>query len=152
MKKLITLLLLLVSGFAFAQTKETRNVGTFTKIAFRIPGKLILKQGSPQSVVLEGDKEVLEKIETDVEGNKLVIGRESKWGMDWSWGKDDSRHITAYVTVKDIEGLSVSGSGELVSEGKITSRSLDLSVSGSGQLHIDASVENELDASVSGSG
>src|SRR5258708_19358435 len=84
MKRHITLLLLLVSVFAFAQTKETRNVGTFTKIAFRVPGKLILKQGSPQSVVLEGDKETLSKIETDVDGIKLTIRREDRWPwMDW---------------------------------------------------------------------
>jgi hypothetical protein len=152
MKRILPIALLFVTSWAFAQTKETRNVGTFTKVSFRFPGKLILKQGSPQSVVLEGDKETLSKIETDVEGNKLVIGREGKWGWgDWSWGREDHR-ITAYVTVKDIEGLSVSGSGELVTEGKITSRKLDLSVSGSGQLHVDATVENELETSVSGSG
>jgi hypothetical protein len=151
MRRIFPIALLFVSSLVLAQTKETRNVGTFTKISFRFPGKLILKQGSPQSVVLEGDKEALEKIETEVEGSKLVIGREGKWGMDWNWGRDD-HSITAYVTVKDIEGLSVSGSGTLLSEGKISSRSLDLSVSGSGELHVEATVENELETSVSGSG
>src|SRR5258706_368926 len=128
MKRFITLLLLLVSVFAFAQTKETRNVGTFTKIAFRVPGKLILKQGSPQSVVLEGDKETLDKIETDVDGNKLTIGREQHW-MDWSWR--DENKVTVYVTVSNIEALSVSGSGDLVGSGKFSTGDLDLKGSGS---------------------
>src|SRR5579859_5853012 len=131
MKRHLILLLLLVSGFAFAQTKETRNVGTFTKISFRVPGKLILKQGSPQSVVMEGDKETLEKIETDVEGSRLVIGREGKWSWrDWGWR--DEKKVTVYITVKDIEGLSVSGSGDLIGSGKFSTGDLELKVSGSG--------------------
>lgn len=151
MKRHLTLFLLLVSGFAFAQTKETRSVGTFTKLAFRVPGKLILKQGSPQSVVIEGDKELLEKIETEVEGNRLVIGHPDKWRWrDWGW-KDDKK-VTVYVTVQDIEGLSVSGSGDLVSSGKISTNGLELKVSGSGSLDIDADVKGELTADVSGSG
>src|SRR5258708_14997973 len=151
MKRHITLLLLLVSVFAFAQTKETRNVGTFTKIAFRVPGKLILKQGSPQSVVLEGDKETLSKIETDVDGNKLSIGREDRWHwMDW--GSRDENRVTVYVTVKDIDGLSVSGSGDLVGDGKLSTNDLELKVSGSGSLDIEDDAKGGLDADVSGSG
>lgn len=149
MKKLFTLILLLVSVFAFAQNKETRNVGTFTKIAFRVPGKLILKQGSPQSVVLEGDKELLDKIETDLDGNKLSIGREGRW-MDWSW-RDDNK-ITVYVTMSSIEGLAVSGSGDLVGSGKFSTGDLELKVSGSGSLDIEADAKGELTADVSGSG
>ncbi len=151
MKRHITLILLLVSGFTFAQTKETRNVGTFTKIGFRVPGKLILKQGSPQSVVLEGDKEILDKIETEVDGNRLTIGREDKWSWkDWGW-RDDKR-ITVYVTMSNIEGISVSGSGDLVGSGKFSTGDLELKVSGSGSLDIEADAKGEVKADVSGSG
>src|SRR5579859_1757496 len=123
MKRLITLLFLLASGFAFAQTKDTRNVGTFTKLAFRVPGKLILKQGSPQSVVLEGDKETLAKVETELDGNKLVIGRESRW-RDFNWRNEDK--ITVYVTMANIEGLNVGGSGDLVGSGKFSTGDIAL--------------------------
>ncbi len=149
MKKIITLFFLLVSGIAFAQTKETRTVGTFTKISLRIPGKLILKQGSPQSVVLEGDKEMLSKIETDVEGSRLSISRESHW-RDWSWR--DEKEITAYVTVTNIEALSVSGSGDLVGEGKFSTNDLELKVSGSGSIDVQADAKGQVEADVSGSG
>lgn len=136
---------------AFGQTKETRNVGTFTKLSFRLPGKLILKQGSTNSVVLEGDKELLSKVETEVEGGKLSIGREDKgkW-RDWGW-KDDNK-ITAYVTMTTIEYLGVGGSGDLIAEGKISANDLDLKVSGSGSLQIEVDAKGNLDADVSGSG
>jgi hypothetical protein len=150
--KISTALLLLVLSISavMAQTKETRNVSTFTKISFRVPGKLYLKQGSPQKVEIEGKKDVLEKIETEVDGNRLVIGKEGKW-MDWSWGDNDDK-VNVYITVKDIEGLSVSGSGDLIGQGKINSSDLDLNVSGSGSLQLEAAVNGDLEADVSGSG
>src|SRR5882672_2035410 len=73
-----------VSASTFAQNRETRNFDIFTKISFRVPGKLYLKQGSPQKVELEGSKSVLEKVETEVSGGKLIIGSERRW-FDWSW-------------------------------------------------------------------
>ena len=149
MKKFITFLLVLCVGYAFGQNRETRSVGTFTKIAFRVPGKLILRQGTPQKVELEGDKETLSKIDTEVSGDKLSIGREGRW-MDWSWGDRD--RINVYITVKDLEAISVSGSGELITEGKITTDQLDLNVSGSGSLQTDVNVSGDMDANVSGSG
>jgi hypothetical protein len=151
MKRILSLLFLLVSLFSFAQTKETRNVGSFTKIAFRIPGKVILKQGSTQSVVLEGDKEILGKIETEVEGGRLSIEREGRWRLtDWSWR--DENKVTAYVTMINIEGISVSGSGDLIGEGKFSANDLELKVSGSGSLDIQVDAKGEMTADVSGSG
>ena len=65
------LLLILSISTVVAQTKETRDVSTFTKISFRVSGKLYLKQGSPQKVEIEGKKDVLEKIETKL--NNLSV-------------------------------------------------------------------------------
>jgi hypothetical protein len=143
--------LLFVFGFVlvWAQTKETRNVDTFTKLNFRVPGKLYLRQGNEQKVVLEGPKEVLEKIETEVSGGRLSIGRESEW-RSWNWDSND--RIVAYVTVKNIEGISVSGSGNLISEGVIKAGDLALAVSGSGSMEIEVNALGYMEANVSGSG
>ncbi|MFM8914323.1 MAG: head GIN domain-containing protein [Flammeovirgaceae bacterium] len=148
MKKIL-IALLLVSTVGLSQNRETRNVGAFTRIAFRIPGKLILKQGSPQKVELEGDRELLKKIETEVDGDRLSVGRENRW-MDWNWSKED--RVNVYITMPDIEGLSVSGSGDLVGEGKFNTGDLKLSVSGSGTLQIEVAATGDIDANVSGSG
>ncbi|MBS1486067.1 MAG: DUF2807 domain-containing protein [Bacteroidetes bacterium] len=151
MKRILILLFLVITGFGYAQVKETRQVETFTKLSFRVPGKLILKQGSSQSVVLSGDKDMLEKIETEVSGGHLSIEIPAKWALrNWHWR--DENKITAYVTVKDIEAISVSGSGDLESDGKILSNDMELRVSGSGSLTIDLDAKGELRADVSGSG
>jgi hypothetical protein len=100
---------------------------------------------------LEGDKEVMEKIETDVDGNKLTIGREDKWHWN-DWGSRDEHRVTVYVTVATIEALSVSGSGDVVGSGKFSTGDLELKVSGSGSLDIEADAKGEVTADVSGSG
>jgi hypothetical protein len=133
-----------------SQTRETRNVSSFTKISFRFPGKLYLKQGSPQKVEIEGDKDILKEVETDVEGSKLVIGKENNKWFDWNW--DDNDKITVYITVPNIEGVSVSGSGDVIGQNKITGRDFNLNVSGSGALSLDIDASGDVEADVSGSG
>jgi len=135
---------------ASAQSKETRDVDTFTKIAFRVPGKLYLKQGSEQKVELQGSKDMLEKIETTVSNGRLSVGRENEnWNL-WNWDNDDK--IVVYITMKNLEGISVSGSGDLIGESTFKTNGLDLSVSGSGSLELNADVSGGLTANVSGSG
>jgi hypothetical protein len=143
------IVMLLISFAASAQTRETRKVDTFTKISFRVPGKLYLRQGSPQKVEIEGKKDVLEEIETEVDGSRLIVGKEGKW-LNWDWDNDEK--VNVYITVENIEGLSVSGSGDLIGETKITASNLDLNVSGSGSLKVDIDASGEVEADVSGSG
>lgn len=151
MKKIAATFIAFLFAFTLvlAQNKETRNVDTFTKIAFRVPGKLYLKQGSVQKVELQGDRDVLSKIETEVSGGRLSIGREDSWRIWRDW---DDNKITVYITVKDIEGISVSGSGDLIGEGLLKTGDLDLNVSGSGNLRIEVSANGMMEANVSGSG
>jgi len=144
---LTILAFLLSAGFVTAQQRETREVDNFTKISFGFPGKLYLKQGSPQKVELEGNRDVLEEIETEVDNGRLKIGREGKWS---NWKNDDK--ITVYVTVPNIEAVSVSGSGDLIGESKIRTNDLDLSVSGSGSMSLEAEARGDVQANVSGSG
>lgn len=150
MKKLFLFIVLFVAGASsYAQNREARTVDTFTRLAFRVPGKLYLKQGSPQKVELEGPADVLKEIETEVSGGKLSIGKESRW-MNWNWNDRDK--ITAYVTVKDLESVSVSGSGDLIGQGKFTTGDMKLNVSGSGSLDIEIVASGNMEADVSGSG
>lgn len=152
MKKLFVtgLFLIALVAVSFAQKKETRNVETFTKIAFRVPGKLYLKQGAVQKVEMEGDGEVLQEIETEVSNGRLSIGRENgNWKM---WNNWDDKKITVYITVKDIDAISVSGSGNLIGEGRFKSEDLALNVSGSGSMKLEGDVSRKLTANVSGSG
>lgn len=149
MKKIFILLaaVLLIASASFAQKRETRNVSTFTKISFRTAGKVYVKQGSPQKVEIEGTTEALEKIKTKVEDGRLVIGPEERW---INWNSNNSQ-VTVYITVAAIEDLAVSGSGELVTQTKITGSNINLDVSGSGSLTAEVEA-GDVDTDVSGSG
>lgn len=144
---LILVAMVLSTGLLFAQQRETRNVGSFTKISFGFPGKLYLKQGSPQKVELEGDADVLKEVETEVSGDRLRIGKEGKW-FNWS----DNDKITVYITVPTVEGVAVSGSGDIIGQSTIRTNDLDVNVSGSGSLTLEVEADGAVDANVSGSG
>lgn len=150
MKKynLLTLFALLLSTtLLMGQHREVRDVASFTEISFGFPGKLYLKQGSPQRVELEGDQDVLEEVETEVSGGRLKIGKEGKW---FDWNNNDK--ITVYITVPTIEAVAVSGSGDIIGQTKIRTNDLDVNVSGSGSLSLDVEANGKVDANVSGSG
>jgi hypothetical protein len=124
--------------------KETREVEKFSSIGLSVSADLILVQGTPQKVVLEGNAEDLEKIITELDGSSLEI----KHKHDFSRiGK-----IKIYITVKDIEGLSVSGSGSITSDGPVKSDRLALAVSGSGTITLTDLTANSISSAVSGSG
>lgn len=151
MKKLtiLTLVAFLASStLLLAQHREVRNVASFTKISFGFPGKLYLKQGSPQKVELQGDEDVLEEVETEVSGGRLRIGKDGSW-FDWNFKDDD---IIVYITVPDIEGVSVSGSGDIIGQSQIRTNDVALNVSGSGSMTLDVIANGDVEADVSGSG
>jgi Putative auto-transporter adhesin, head GIN domain len=150
MKNKISIYLLafvLISGSAFAQSKETRTVDTFTKISFGVSGKLYLTQGSPQKVEIEGSKEALSRVQTEVSGGRLKIKTEKSW-TNWH----DEGQIKVYVTVKDIEAVDVSGSGDLVAQTVLTGKDFSFNVSGSGSLEAEVQASGDISTDVSGSG
>lgn len=148
----IKLLLLLftvicITGQINAQSGEKRDVGNFTRIDFRIPGNLHLRQGSSNEVQVKASSDMLSRIETRVEDSKLVISFPEKGR--WNFGNED---IDVYVTVVRLEGLYASGSGDVKGESKFKTDDLDLKVSGSGTLRIEVAADGEIDGDVSGSG
>lgn len=125
--------------------KETRNVSGFTEIGFGIAGNLTVKIGSEFSVVLEGDKKYLPEVETVIRNNKLVIRNLNNHFFN-------NEKANVYITIPELKGLSVSGSGNAQVESAINTKSLGLSVSGSGKLFTSDIVAGSLNCSVSGSG
>lgn len=149
MKKLVLILfaaVLAVPGITTAQKKETREVPRFTSLNFGVPGSVTVRQGSTQSVVLEGDPEILSHVKTEIKGGRLNIVPEENFR---SW---NSRKVTAHVTMTSIDGLGVSGSGSLSTDGTVRADDIDLWVSGSGRMDINVEASSEMETRVAGSG
>jgi len=138
----------LVTSMANGQStvKETRDVKGFTKIIYVISGNLSIKIGSEYSVVLEGEKDDLREVITDISDGKLRI-RQDNWHINLN------SKVNAYVTIPQLTGLSVSGSGkaEILDPIKDADE-LSLSVSGSGKIIAKELLADDFDCNISGSG
>ena len=128
---------------------EQRNVPAFSEISFRVPGTVHLKQGNTQSVEIVTESSTLKDIITEVNGRQLVIRFPVRniFAQNYYYGK-----IDIYITVPEVQGLFVSGSGDIVSEEKISSRIIDLSVSGSGNIVLNDLYAERVKVTVSGAG
>lgn len=145
---IITFLSLIIFTTAQAQKRDIK-VSSFSELALGIPANLYLKQGSNEKVTITCDDDIFEKIEFEVKGDKLTIKKEydgNRWKSGWG-----SSEVDIYVTMRTIEALSMSGSGNIESEGTLKVDDLALAISGSGDIDLKVSGD-ELDARISGSG
>lgn len=145
---IVLMMLLLFSGcvasVGFSQKKETRKTDSFTRVGMAVAGDLYISQGDQFEVVIEGPENLLEDIVTKVEGDLLKI-KYRNWGPH-----RNSVHV--YITMPEIEGLAVSGSGNIMNKTPIQSDDLSLAVSGSGNIRLNNITSDEIGARISGSG
>jgi hypothetical protein len=130
-----------------AAQRETRPVDAFTEVNLGGAARVVLKQGSPQSVVVEASPEALAEFETTVSGGQLRLGNRSKMG-DYK----DKGPVTVYITVPSLTALRVSGSGKMEVDGPLKADAMKLAVSGSGNLRVPQLTATSLETAVSGSG
>jgi hypothetical protein len=134
------------AAFAGKQSdKETRNLSGFTKVSFGVAGNLYISIGSEFKVVLEGDKDLLRDIETEVSSDKLIIRKDN-------WHFNSNEKVTVYITMPVLKSLGVSGSGRAEIKDALKTEDLNLSVSGSGKLYTSDISVDEINCSISGSG
>ena len=137
--------LLFCCALAATAASESRPVSDFTEVGLAAPVDVHVTLGETHSVTLEGDPEVLARIETVVENGRLRI--RTKSGSN-SWNAN--RKTTARVSAKRIDALAIAGSGDITAP-SITGPALKVSIAGSGDIRVGGKVEG-LTASIAGSG
>lgn len=160
MKKLITLsLVLLASTQIHAQwwgksvkgngelETITRNVGDYNEISVAGFFDVTLVAGNEGELTIEGESNLLEYIETEVNGERLTIKVKNKQNLKTSWGKD----IKIRVPFRDLNQVSLSGSGEIMSTDVIKANNFRVSVSGSGDINLVVEASS-TESRVTGSG
>lgn len=138
-------MLLVNSLLAQDAYKETRNVSGFDKIDFAVAGEVYITIGENFSVVLEGDKQLIDDIETKVSGGELVIKRDS-------WLDMGNRKVIVDITMPALTGVDVSGSGKVILNNALKGERLDVDISGSGKVCLVDVTLGEIDCNISGSG
>jgi len=152
MKSLTTTLFaaMLVLGIsnAFAQKTEDRHLSGFNAISVGGSYDVYVTQGSTESVKVVAPEDEMEHIVTEVQNGVLKIyNRKDDW--NWSWGGHKKEMV--YVTIKEVNAIGVSGSGDVFFKDGISSPSLKLRVSGSGDVTGKLDVKT-LESHISGSG
>ena len=129
---------------------QVRSVSGYHGVSVSGSIELFLTQGNEESVVISADDtKWRDKVITEVDNGVLRIYLErnkNKIQIDWP----NQNKIRAYVSVKDIDYLSSSGSGKLHIEGNIKTDKLKVDISGSGNLE-GAVTTKDLSLGISGS-
>jgi hypothetical protein len=130
-----------IHGSGSAKT-ESRSVASFSKIELSGSPDVEVAIGPAQSVDVTTDDNLLPIIETKVESDTLKI--DSKQSYNTSLG------VKVKITVPVLNGVSVSGSGNISAKG-VKSGDLEASVTGSGDVTLTG-MADLLRGHITGSG
>jgi len=150
MKKYSMLLLVSVLMFACVQMapgqlkKEERKVETFTSVDLSISANVYLTQDNNQKVVVEASESDMKEVVTEVRNGHLKIKTESWFSH--------LKQVNVYISVANLEGIALSGSGNISADGDFKVGSLELAISGSGNIKLPKLIASKIEAAISGSG
>jgi hypothetical protein len=140
-----SLALCLALSAAAAGTREDRPVSGFHAISMGAVLDVEVVQDGSEALSIEGDPELLSKIETAVRDGTLEFRY-----------KRDSRvnshgRVRATVHARDMDAIAISGAGN-VRSAALEGGSMRLSISGSGDMDIGRLRASEASVTISGSG
>ena len=123
---------------------EARDVSGFNEVELKGVGNLSLEQTGSESLTVEAEEDVLPKIRTEVENKRLIISPERNTSIN------TTKPINYKLTVKDLNTLEVSGSGNVEAK-DINTDELAVTIGGAGDVEIRGSADSQ-EVEISGSG
>jgi hypothetical protein len=126
---------LLFSSSVFAQYTKNIAVNNFSKVSVSSGIDLYLSQGTTEAAKVVGDKELVEKIVLQKEGNHLTI--RFKENTSWSGLFRNRQGIKVYLTFKNLDELSSSGGSDVYTQNTIKTNRLTLASSGGSDVDMN---------------
>lgn len=125
---------------------ETRNVSSFNEINLGGFANVYLTQGNSTEFKITGESNIINYIHSRVEGNRLIIGTRGSINLN------PGEPVNIYITTPDIEKVSVSGAGNVISQNKWDlKKDIELHVSGAGKIKTELNGPG-VEITVSGAG
>lgn len=121
---------------------ESRDVSGFSEIALAGSGKVRVDVNGTESLIIEAEDNIMPLLTSDVNGGRLELGAESSISP--------TTGIIYTVSAVALEGVAVSGSGEVAATG-VAADSFDVDISGSGRVE-PTGTAGTLGVEISGSG
>ncbi len=126
-----------------AIVKEERQVSGFNGIVFELSGNVYISQNGREALTLETDDNIIQHIKTEVKDGKLTIRSDKSISP---------KRFNVYISVKGLNDLTLSGSGNIYADTQINTSALELVLSGSGNITFPNLNSKETRAEISGSG
>jgi predicted small secreted protein len=123
---------------------KTISLGGFDEVDLQMGADVLIRQDSFFSISVTAQENLLDIILTEVSGDKLKIKTKENCIRS-------SKKIKVYINMPIINGLKLNGSGEIKSEGSITTDDLYIDINGSGDVILNV-VANKIESEISGSG
>lgn len=124
---------------------EERDVSGFDSVRVTGSGIAEIIQGEGESLVIEAEDNVMPFIESVVEDGVLVLSQKPSFNFNLT------KPIRYTVTMREVAGLEVTGSGAINSD-RIDTSIFALSITGSGNIDIAELDGDSVEAKISGSG
>jgi hypothetical protein len=144
---------------------QTVNVRNFDRVTLAASGDVYIEQGDTESLTIEADDNILPLLQARVRGDELILGMKPNLGLN------PSQPIVYRLTVRDLNELSLNGSGNMdvefvktedikisirgsgnITFQELTAKRVSLDLSGSGSIDIDELDASEVDTTMPGSG
>lgn len=124
---------------------KTFDVSGFDRVILEGFGDVFVEQGQTENLSVQTDDNLMSLLDIKVRGNELRLG--IKPGFDIG----QSESITYDLTVQDLNGVTLAGSGNFYLE-PVQSNRLAISLLGSGNIDIKGLNANSLSIDLNGSG
>lgn len=124
---------------------ETRNVGSFDKVKVSGSFDVFLVKGNEGKIDIKIEENLLPYLVTSVDNGNLKI----KWKKGTNINTTKPTKLT--VSFKEINSVSLAGSGDITAKDIIKSNEFSVAVAGSGDIDLVVDA-NEMQAALSGSG
>jgi hypothetical protein len=125
--------------------RQDRPLAAFTGVELGVPAEVEVRLGSPQSVSIETDENLLALIETRIEDGTLKI-QPVRRGL-----KLKTRQLRIVVTAPEIRALAIGGSGVMRAE-RLQAATISLDIAGSGTIDVKQLQADSLELEIGGSG
>lgn len=115
--------------------REERQVKNVRHIILSDIGRLVIQQGDTETLQVESDRQMLPHITSVMNGDKLELSMSRSWSERIA-NSFTLRHVTYFLTVKNLESVSLQGISNLELFG-VSGKTLEISTRGHISVKID---------------
>ena len=145
---IIFTILLSVVALAKNQSGSIRTFDSLNGISLLGSGNVEIIHGNKNEVSIHAPNDLIPYLLTEVENGTLKIGKRKK---GWKKFRFLNEEIRYKITVKDIDHLKISGSGDIIAD-KLSGNACRVAISGSGEIDVNKIDTGKLNINLSGSG